>query len=719
MALSTPGSRIPKWRSLLRNAYLTSFDGHTTHTIEEIQQAITKARQSGVIKATCTFAVDKSFGIHPHQGVPQLYFDQLNVIAKHLHDIQQETQQTQQCIRTARATQTANVPQSQPTEPIAQSFKLAQLKKREDWPEWRQSRFTMLDQYQQQGMFSDPMPLPQNANALHMLWTYVLKVCGTRKSRLVCNGNPRQKGTITLGHTYANALDAASERLFWSIVAKEGLIAVGADVSNAFAEAPPPTAPLYLYIDDAFREWWTDHLGKPPIPKECNVVRVHNAIQGHPESPRLWEKHIDKILRNIGLQPTVHEPCLYSGTINGNRVIFLRQVDDFAVAALTIEIAQTVIDQVNQKMRIDIKNQGTIERFNGVDIHQTRHYVKLTCEKYLYKMLKNHGWLTTEHTPNTPTPLPQDTKYITAIENATIPKTESERQALKDKMGFNYRQVIGELIYPMMKCRPDISFHTTKLSQYMENPAEIHYQALRHICSYLAATIYEGIYYWRDIPRMDLPEAPNPKTFHDNYTVTIAPTDHRDFLFGYVDADWASDTTHRKSVTGIALMYAGGTIGYKTKYQDTIAHSSTEAEFTAACDAAKMILFFRSILADLGIKQPHATILYEDNHGALLMANAQQPTRRTRHLDIKKFALLDWVEQDLLILRNITTSDNAADTFTKSLGKQLFYRHIDTIMGRRVPTLLRSNQHSSCLKQPTNADISYDSSKHGGGKIRT
>jgi hypothetical protein len=54
-----------------------------------------------------------------------------------------------------------------------------------------------------------------------------------------------------LGHTYANALDAASERLFWAICVTENLIAIGADVSNAFAEAPPPKAPLYLFIDES------------------------------------------------------------------------------------------------------------------------------------------------------------------------------------------------------------------------------------------------------------------------------------------------------------------------------------------------------------------------------------------------------------------------------------------------------------------------------------
>jgi hypothetical protein len=165
-------------------------------------------------------------------------------------------------------------------------------------------------------------------------------------------------------------------------------------------------------------------------------------------------------------------------------------------------------------------------------------------------------------------------------------------------------------------------------------------------------------------------------------------------------------------------MYAGGAIGYKTKYQDTIAHSSTEAEFTAACDTAKQILFFRSILDDLQLEQTHATILYEDNQGALQMANAQQPTRRTRHVDIKKFALLEWVEQDLIILHSISTKENAADAMTKSLGKQLLYRHCDTIMGRRVPTWIqRSNP--ACMKSTKITLLNSRNFEHGGGEIRT
>jgi hypothetical protein len=44
-----------------------------------------------------------------------------------------------------------------------------------------------------------------------------------------------------------------------------------------------------------------------------------------------------------------------------------------------------------------------------------------------------------------------------------------------------------------------------------------------------------------------------------------------------------------------------------------VAGSSTEAEFMAAYDTGKMILFIRSILWDLHIPQEAATVLFEDN----------------------------------------------------------------------------------------------------------
>jgi hypothetical protein len=59
------------------------------------------------------------------------------------------------------------------------------------------------------------------------------------------------------------------------------------------------------------------------------MIPILSAMQGHPELPTLWEKHANAKLQELGLTPTVHEPCLYSGVIDGKRIIFMRQVNDF------------------------------------------------------------------------------------------------------------------------------------------------------------------------------------------------------------------------------------------------------------------------------------------------------------------------------------------------------------------------------------------------------
>ncbi|KAL7505136.1 hypothetical protein ACHAXN_002640, partial [Cyclotella atomus] len=68
------------------------------------------------------------------------------------------------------------------------------------------------------------------------------------------------------------------------------------------------------------------------------------------------------------------------------------------------------------------------------------------------------------------------------------------------------------------------------------------------------------------------------------------------------------------------------------------------------------------------------------------MANAGRPTPRTRHIDIKYYAIQEWVERDLLVLHRVDTSVNTADHLTKPLSRILFYRHRDFYMGHVPPT---------------------------------
>ncbi len=118
-------------------------------------------------------------------------------------------------------------------------------------------------------------------------------------------------------------------------------------------------------------------------------------MQGHPESPCLWEKHANVILQELGLTPTVHEPCLYSGLIDGKRIIFKRQVDDFAIAAPDHQTANILMDMLNEKLTMLIKPQGLLDMFNGFNVIQTRAYIKINFHIYINKFCSKYleTWL--------------------------------------------------------------------------------------------------------------------------------------------------------------------------------------------------------------------------------------------------------------------------------------------------------------------------------------
>ena len=142
------------------------------------------------------------------------------------------------------------------------------------------------------------------------------------------------------------------------------------------------------------------------------------------------------------------------------------------------------------------------------------------------------------------------------------------------------------------------------------------------------------------MPRLDLSIDPESSTKDPNkYESEIHTQVHPTSTRTTVDSDYANDTNYRRSVTVITIKIAGGAVFYKTNFQSTVALSSNEAEFIAACEAAKVVLYIRSILDDINITQEKATTLCEDNQGALLMAKSGQPTKRTCHMDTKCFSL--------------------------------------------------------------------------------
>ena len=172
-------------------------------------------------------------------------------------------------------------------------------------------------------MFGKPQKPPPRSNILPLIWIYLVKTDGTKKARCICNGSPRQKGTVTLDHTYAAALDQAGSHTFWDMAALHDYKFHGADATNAFAEAPPPNAPLVVTIDNQYKYWWTNVMKQMPIP-DGHVLPVNHALQVHPESPHLWGRLIHSIFLKKGFKSSTHKPCLYHGIIDTKPIFLLR-----------------------------------------------------------------------------------------------------------------------------------------------------------------------------------------------------------------------------------------------------------------------------------------------------------------------------------------------------------------------------------------------------------
>jgi hypothetical protein len=350
-----------------------------------------------------------------------------------------------------------------------------------------------------------------------------------------------------------------------------------------------------------------------------------------------------------------------------------------------------IFDLIDTRLNEPIKRLGLLELYNGTNIEQTRDYIRLHSTSYIDKILAANTWIGESARARVDRPVRMNgtSDALQHLDTSPVPSSDSERESLERSMGFSYRKAIGILIWAMVTCRPDLSFAVIKLSQFSNNPGRIHYNHVRHVFRYLQHTRDYGLTYWRTTPCPHLPDTPAPPPVSPNLEDGLRPTDPSDIpltsLFGYVDSDWASDIRHRRSVSSIAFLLAGAVVAYKTRVQPTVSTSSTEAEFIGASDAAKMALYIRSILNELHVPQTHATLIYEDNAAALMMANASQPTKRTRHMDIRHFAIQEWVECDLIQLKRVDTTVNLSDTLTKPLQRILFYRHLDALMGSHGP----------------------------------
>ena len=113
--------------------------------------------------------------------------------------------------------------------------------------------------------------------------------------------------------------------------------------------------------------------------------------------------------------------------------------------------------------------------------------------------------------------------------------------------------------------------------------------------------------------------------------------------------------------------------------QSSIADSTMEAEYIAACEAAKESVWLRKFCTDLEIvpKMNEAITLYCDNSGAV--ANSKEPRshKRGKHIERKYHLIREIVHRGDVNVMKIASENNLADPFTKTLAEKTFNRHLE------------------------------------------
>jgi len=134
------------------------------------------------------------------------------------------------------------------------------------------------------------------------------------------------------------------------------------------------------------------------------------------------------------------------------------------------------------------------------------------------------------------------------------------------------RFIVGALQYATIT-RPEISFTVNKVCQYMSDPTEQHWAAVKRILRYLAGTINFG---WKILP----PSTGPPFTVN-----------------AYCDDD------NRRSTSGAAIIFGSNLVSWWSKKQSVVARSSTEAEYCSLALATAEVTWIRSLLSE------HCTLL--------------------------------------------------------------------------------------------------------------
>jgi hypothetical protein len=138
-------------------------------------------------------------------------------------------------------------------------------------------------------------------------------------------------------------------------------------------------------------------------------------------------------------------------------------------------------------------------------------------------------------------------------------------------------------------------------------------------------------------------------------------------LSAFSDADWAGCIEDHRSTGGFAIFIGPNLVSWIARKQDSVSHSSTEAEYKALANATTELIWVEALLRELGVCLRQKPCLWCDNLGATYLSVNPVFHACTKHIEIDYHFIRERVAQNRLDIRFISTKDQIADGFTKAL----------------------------------------------------
>ena len=504
--------------------------------------------------------------------------------------------------------------------------------KRSDGQQWKEAAKLEYDSHIANGTWK-LVDLPPGAKCIDSRWVFRVKrkadgSIERYKARLVAKGYSQRPG-FDYNEVFAPTFRFAAIRTIIALAAIHNLHLRSVDISHAFTNGDLDET-IYMRQAEGFHEGGLNE-----------VYLLLKSLYGLKQAARQWNKKLHSVLIAMGFKRLESDRSIYIFVRGEVRIIIPIFIDDITFASSNSAAIDSAIKELASHFKL--RDLGPTSFLLGIEIvrNPDTKQISLSQRQYIIDALERYNM--SDCNP-IGTPMDPGAK----LSSSMSPQSPEERKAMED---IPYLNAVGTLQYLASSTRPDISYAVGVLARFNQNPGIEHWKAVKHLFRYLKGSL--------------------------DFKLVYGPSDSPQLFTTYTDADHGGNPDNGRSTGGYAIIIGGGAVSWSSRLQPVVSLSTTEAEYIAAVEAGKEIIWMRNLLTEFGFNFTSPSPLLIDNNSAVSVAKNPEHHGRMKHLDLRLHWLRDTVEAGHISPIHVPTTEQAADIFTKPLKRQ----KIDVCLG--------------------------------------